>query len=72
MEKRTVILNGVEFTTTAEEQITGSLIKDLWEAAAEDQVWVKPTNGEPYRLTDEAVLPPDTDQVVIIPAFGGE
>ena len=68
MEKRTVIVNGVEFTTTVEEQITGSLIRQLCGAAKEDHVLAASASGTPYPLADEAVLPPDAVHVFIVPA----
>jgi hypothetical protein len=70
MEKRMVTINGVEFTTTAEEQITARLLKELWGASEDDRVFAQLANGEPRRLADEAVLPPEVNQVVIVPAFG--
>jgi hypothetical protein len=68
-EKRMVTINGVEFTTTAEVQITGSLIRQLCGAAKEDHVLASSASGTPYPLADEAVLPPDAEHVVIVPAF---
>jgi hypothetical protein len=70
MEKRMVTINGVEFNTTAQEQITARLLKELCGAAEEEWVLAQSASGERYRLADEAVLPPDVEQVFIIPAFG--
>lgn len=68
-EKRIVTINGVEFNTTAEEQISASLLKALFEADAEDQVLVQSASGECYLLADEAALPLNVEQVFIVPAF---
>jgi hypothetical protein len=67
--KRMVTSNGVEFTTTVEEQITGSLIRQLCGATQADHVFAKSASGQRYLLADEAALPPDVEQVFITPAF---
>ena len=67
-ETRIVIVNGVEFTTTVAEQITGSIIRQLCGAAQADHVFAQSASGTPYPLADEALLPPDADHVFIVPA----
>ncbi len=70
--KRIVIINGIAFSTTTEEHITARLLKELWGAKEDDQVVVLPLSGEPYQITDEAVLPLDVNLVSIVPASGGK
>ncbi len=68
--KRIVIVNDIEFTTTTEEQITASLLKELWSAQENDRVVVEPSIGEPYPISDETVLLPDVNRVSIVRAIG--